>query len=178
MAEMDQAPVLVIVHLTVRDLYLANIWQMWRRMRWVGVVVGMIIVIAILMIVMSHGEARKNLIQNFTPLFGLVLFWLVAVFGGLYISARSMMKQQKGLSQANRYTFSETGIEVQADKASGQMDWSYIFQAFETKRFFLLYLSKSMQHLIPKKFFTDENDVAKLRTLIRTYVKGKVRLLT
>jgi hypothetical protein len=178
MAEMDQTPVLVIVHLTVRDLYLANLWHLWRRVRWVGVLVGMVAAAGILMIVMSHGEQRKNLIQNFRPLFGLILFWLVAVFGGLYFSARSMMKQQKGLSHANRYTFSETGIEMQADKASGQMDWSYIFQAFETKRFFFLYLSKGMRHMIPKKFFTDANDVARLRTLIRTYVKGKVRLLT
>jgi hypothetical protein len=174
---MDQTPVQVVVHLTPRDLYLANLWHLWRRLRWAWVLVAILTVLATVAIAVSNGEDRKNLILNFAPLLVLFLLWPIAGFGSLYISTKSMMKQQKGLSQTNRYTFSETGINVQADQASGQMDWSYIFQALETKRFLFLYISKGMRHVIPTRFFTDQNGLARLRTLIRTHVKGKVRLL-
>jgi hypothetical protein len=110
------------------------------------------------------------------PLFWMVFFpplLLLALFYGTpYLSARNAWKNSPNVRVVSHYSFSEREVTIQLPTARAQLQWSSFLRARETSDFFLLYVRESMLHMLPKRAFTSDNEVAAFRTLLRNQIKS------
>lgn len=128
------------------------------------------------LILISRGPEREKLIANLEPAFigaGIVLIFFFVI---PYFSARSSFKSQPALQQETLYTFSDEGVSMQSPSASSKTNWSNITQATETHDYFYLHLSKNLRWIVPKRSFSDEASLPALREILKSHIKGKVRL--
>lgn len=101
---------------------------------------------------------------------------LALLFGGTYFSARKQFASNKSLHEKIRYVFSESGIDVTAAASSGHTAWTHIYEARETGSNFLLYLSKNIMYIVPKRCFRDAEQIASFKQLVRSQLAAQAKL--
>lgn len=108
---------------------------------------------------------------------GLLIPWalLALMFAGTYFSTKKHMASNKALSERVHYTFSASGFKTTAASFSGQTAWSNIYEAHETKTSFLIFLSKNMMYIIPKRSFASAEQVAAFKSLLRSQLDAKAK---
>lgn len=88
--------------------------------------------------------------------------------------ARRSFRQRKDLQRETSFAASEDGIHLQGENMQGTKPWSDYLKWKEGKRTFLVYLSDNMFHVVPKRFFDPESEVAGFRALLEQKVpRGK-----
>ena len=165
-------PISFSVQLAPTDFYRAILSITARRSWWIS----LLIVLPSLLILLANPEQRHGLVRNFTPLFVLCAVWLVMFLAVPIWTSRSLFQSQKSAQGNNRYTFSAQEIQVQSETTSVRTSWSNIYRVKETKSFFLVYLSKYVYWLIPKKAISDADKIDALRQMFEACVQGKVSL--
>jgi hypothetical protein len=166
------APISFTVRLSPADLYRAILSISAPGLWWVS----LLIVLPSLIILYAEPEGRHNLIQNFAPLFVLAAVLLVMLLTLPIWTSRSLFRSQKSVQEGNRYTFSAERIEIQSASASMRTAWSNIYSVKETGSFFLVYISKYVYWLIPKKAISDSGKIVALRQMFGACVQGKLAL--
>ncbi|MDT4967918.1 MAG: hypothetical protein QOJ64_2655 [Acidobacteriota bacterium] len=101
-----------------------------------------------------------------------VLFMIVST----YLGVRKNMASNRSLREMFHYNFSEIGIDAVAQSSSGHTRWENILSAFETKRSFLLFVSRNQMYVIPKRSFRDAEQVASFRHLLVSHLGPKAEL--
>jgi hypothetical protein len=77
---------------------------------------------------------------------------------------------------ARRIVVTDDGIQVRGRITAADVRWSVLTRVVETKRFFLLFLSKIQAIYIPKRVFQPD-DIEALRTLLRQHVNEHILTL-
>lgn len=97
--------------------------------------------------------------------------YLLAFFF-IYIPWRSRRTygQQKSLRRESRMKVSESGIQVENEVGQATVPWTDYAKWKENDRLFLLYLSDPVFHLVPKRFFSNVEDVSDFRQLLLTQI--------
>jgi YcxB-like protein len=170
-------PVSVSVQLVPDDLYRMTVSYFTRKL-WMLWIFPTLALVGLPLILVSHGPQRDKTIANFEPACIGAAIALVILFVFPYFSARSSFKSHPALQQETLYTFSDDGISVQSPTASSRTDWSNITQATETRNYLYLFLSKNIRWIIPKRSFSDTASLSALREILKSHIKGKVRLRT
>lgn len=114
-------------------------------------------------------------------LFVLALFFLsilLTLFLFPYLRVRSTFRESPVLRNTRTLSFNAEGIRVESEDGRGNYKWSLFPQIFETPRVFIFAQSSHSAGgmYVPKRCFSAQDDIARLRGLIRANCTGKARL--
>jgi hypothetical protein len=100
----------------------------------------------------------------------LVIFILVPIAGYRYIflprKFRQAFEQQQAMLLPTTVTFDDEGLQVSNDLGQGLTPWAHLTKYRENKELFLLYRLDGIMHIIPKRFFGDQEQIVTLRDLL------------
>ena len=155
------------------------------RFQLVNIVVG--VLVAVIVILSDRGSNERP--GNYGPLLSDSSFYLpllavaIAVLPPIVVItqlqprlARRAWQSQANLQLPQRCEFSEMGMRSAAANSSSQYAWTY-FQGFkETSNLFLLYPSSLIFHIIPKRAFSNEHELARFCGLLQNHVRAGIFL--
>ena len=154
---------------------------MLRRKRWYKIFVGFIVVIIIALVIVpaSQGLSAAEIAATVLP-YALILGLVVA--GLPYIQQWQLSRVYRHtptLQQEHTHEFSDEGFRTRNRLANTLLRWDAFVEVFETKEFFLLYISRSMAYFLPKRAIGRPEDLRELRSFLRTHLGqiAKVQLL-
>ena len=134
-----------------------------RGFRAAGYVVLVLFLLALGLAVASAvaGSAHQPLAHVLLP---------VLVLGGVVVLQRYQWKRiyrrQLSLQGLHTYTFSAEGIVASSAHGNGRMDWTVFIKWREDPNLFLLYQADNLFHMIPKRWLTDDRQLAEFRALV------------
>lgn len=68
------------------------------------------------------------------------------------------------------YSFSDSGMEFENSSTRAAVNWTGFFSAEESGTSFLLFTNKVAAHILPKRCFAGDSEIASLRELLRANV--------
>ncbi|WP_066190353.1 YcxB family protein [Gracilibacillus timonensis] len=105
--------------------------------------------------------------------FSIILASIVAVISILIlvtafrIRARREYNSDFLMTKEITYTINDNGITQQITKKSHNfIEWNYIVKGYEDDDMFRLYVSRNKAIVLPKRFFTSENDLTIFKKII------------
>lgn len=168
MADQTQA-ITIRFQLSKSDVYRALVRNIVRK-AWFLALVPIVGVSSVLIALLEPAKYGDQLYSGvLTILFGAFFF-----LGVPYAQARSAMKNPSFRGPLV-YTFSGEGILTEGKYASGRMDWELVKGVSESDRYIFVRMAQDCFHVIPKNQVS-EADTSTLKSILRTCVKGKVRL--
>ena len=97
------------------------------------------------------------------------------VIAGTYFNAKKHLASNRSLSETIHYVFSEEGIDATAVSSSGRTAWQNVLEAHETGKNFLIFLSKNMMYIIPKRCFHSAGQLESFKRLLLTQLGAKAK---
>jgi hypothetical protein len=169
----------VAFHLTLSDIYKATAAIM-RSARAKLLIVGSVVTIISLL---AGGFALARVVMGLPPppgidslpaVWGIIfppLFMFLVCYVSPYFGARSLYKNNANFKGEIRYSFSDDGVTIEVTTARSELQWSSFVQVRETRDFFLLFVRKTMAHIVVKRAFASQEEIAEFRDLVRRHVK-------
>lgn len=104
--------------------------------------------------------------SKFIQLLGLaVLFSLIFAFLLVYLAVNSVSRL---LNVNTKYIFSDEKVEIQATAFSSQIKWNYFTGVKEKSNYFLFSMKDQRRIIIPKRDFTNLEQLQEFKALLRT----------
>jgi hypothetical protein len=106
------------------------------------------------------------------PIVLLVSFWVGLL---LYARKRAARKTLEGKTERERsvtFELDPAGYSVSTPTSSSRSDWSNLYRYEEGKTAFLFYVNPTVQQILPKRAFSDD-DIVKVRALLAAQVTQK-----
>jgi len=160
------------VLLELRDYLRANYWFMFRRFKWLLLLLFFGAIVYPLLLVSKI--ALQDEVNNY---WGYFIPWvlLALMFGGTYFTTKKQMASNRALNERIHYIFSESGLATNASTFSGQTAWANVYETHETKTNFLIFISKTMMYIIPKRCFDSAEQIASFKRLLRSQLDAKAK---
>jgi hypothetical protein len=135
----------------------------------------LLLLVAFLMIVLPvalaiSGTAPYSLVQSLIGI-GLIAFYLFST----YLTARKNYNAIPGLKDALTYEFSNEQLVCFAGASSSQSTWDKVYKVTEMKHFILLWRSRQIVNVLPKRDITREQLAAIKEMLTNNKVKNNMR---
>ena len=130
---------------------------------------GVLLIMGTLYLYFKLAEGETNsLISYLTPL----------LLGGLFISlpllqAWLVWRSNPSLKDAISCWADEEGFSVQTTNSDTKIKWPALIKFRETRNLFLIYPSKQICYLIPKRAFTDDGQVKEFRELLHRKINQR-----
>ncbi|MCI1857977.1 MAG: YcxB family protein [Sporolactobacillus sp.] len=163
--------------LTKREFYQSNFYFSGMNVLLVTLAGAIIIFFAELFIFRGFQEV---FFRVYIPLIlSVAALFILLIIGAITIDfkARSEYVSNQLIKQEIQYDANNDEFIQTRGKSKIYVKWQELYWAFEYKTIFLLYLSKHQSFIIPKRFFANEADIYKFRSLIRESMpKKKVSL--
>ncbi len=80
------------------------------------------------------------------------------------------MASNKSLQQEIHYSFSDDGIDAVAQSLNSHVDWENVYKVVETRHNFLVFLSRSLMYITPKRCFPSSEQIESFQHLLRSHV--------
>lgn len=92
---------------------------------------------------------------------------------GIYhpYKCRREYAQRKGLKRPVEFEASDAGIHSIVEATETLTPWNEFHKWREGRRIFLLYLSDTTYHMVPKRFFATVGDIEEFRGLLKKHIK-------
>lgn len=108
-------------------------------------------------------------------------FIFIAFFGGVFPlliwwQTKRAFSNPKDFQKNVRYTFLASGFDAQDGKSSSSLSWDSVYKAIETKRSFNIFIYKSLFYVVPKRCIQQQEDVAKLRKILKQGLGNKAKV--
>jgi hypothetical protein len=97
------------------------------------------------------------------------IFGIYATVGmplGTYWAARRSFRNNPRLQETILYTIDHEFIELKGESFNSKLTWEKIYKVTETKRWMLIWQTKSLANVLPKKDF-DTKSLTQFKSLIR-----------
>ena len=151
---------------------------MLRRKRWYKVFVAIILLVVVALVILpaSQGLSAAEIAATVLPY---VLILGLVVAGLPYIQQWQLSRVYRhtpSLQQEQTHQFSEEGFRVRNPLADTLVRWAAFLEVLETKEVFLLYTSPSMAYFLPKRAIRTSEDLAQLRSFLKTH-RGQIAKL-
>jgi len=162
------------VSLTEDDLYRAMVALTWKSRARTLVVLCVFAVILVVAYLHnpSDGLAWPAAAATATPVLSALLYvWMI------HRGARATIRQTDIYRNPISYTLTESGVSASGPTFRGEGDWATVSRVLETRSFFLFSPTIAFMWVLPKRCFPDASAIERLRTIIRSRVSGKVKLL-
>jgi lysylphosphatidylglycerol synthetase-like protein (DUF2156 family) len=154
---------------------------MLRRKRWYKIFVGLIVVVIVGLVILPTLQGLSAAVIAATVLPYVLILGLV-VAGLPYIQQWQLSRVYRHtptLQQEQTHEFSDEGFRMRNPLANTLVRWDAFLEVFETKEFFLLYISRSMAYFLPKRAIATPEELTQLRSFLRTHLGqiAKLQLL-
>ena len=156
--------------LVAADLYRYSIVALLKRFRFFAIIMALVAVYAIVAPFLNNVAPFE---WNAQSILGLAFPFVLApyvFFLAPYLSAKKQVKTNPNLSGVISYSFTDSGFEMTGPHVQSQIAWKALLEVAETRTQFLLYSSKFVAHVIPKRFLAGPGNVAALRGILRANV--------
>lgn len=167
----DQTHLYVEVRLSASDMYRYSMTTLFRRFRLFVLLFSFLTVYLAFQFSREDFHWSWNWGNVFAPLFFFIIF-PYSFFVAPYFSSKKYLERNPNLVGPNTYTLSSDGIDISGAQSKSHLNWAAIVEARETSAQFLLYSQTSVAHVIPKRFFANTDQQARLRALVRDHVKN------
>lgn len=101
----------------------------------------------------------------------LLCYLLVASFVVIPRRCRRTFSQRKDLHRPCAFSVSQAGLVFENEHVVGTYPWSDFVKWKEGKSVILLYMSDNMCHVLPKRFFSSEQELQEFRAFVSGHVK-------
>lgn len=166
----------VDVLLELRDYLRANYWFLFRRFRFFILMLSVVgIAYPILYLTGSLGQPAESSHQSNWG-FLIPVGVLVIVIASVYFGSKKSLASNRSLQENIHYTFSESGINANAESSSGRQGWENFREAIETKNNFMLFLADRLIYVIPKRCFRNADQTKEFRALLLDRLGSKAKL--
>lgn len=170
---MDHGPEITLqLNLKAHDVYTPFRWERDNVIRWV--VAGLLC-----LIFRDLYASSRETLQGFPGagsitaiMIILVVFILLAILLFPYLRVRALFRSSR-LAETTRITFRPDKILFQSENGQSECKWTIFDRVFETRRVFAFSQGRIGATYVPKRCFTDPNDIQLLRQMIRENFKGK-----
>ncbi len=165
----------VAVQLELADYLRATYWVLLRKL-WPFLLILMLggFVFPILFLVGVTGEAAEPSGSNWAFFVGPIVVLLIV--GSPYFQAKRNMASQPVLQEELRYHFRLGGLRIVSPSSTWETTWSNIVKAQETGSNFLLFVSNSEVHIVPKRCFETLELVIDIRRLLGEALESRAKL--
>jgi hypothetical protein len=85
------------------------------------------------------------------------------------------MKSSPALQQNNTFSFDENGVRWAGHLGSGEIKWDAVVESVETKNDFFFFTSNRFAHFVPKRAFTNQEQINALRDLAKRNLGDKAK---
>lgn len=104
---------------------------------------------------------------------------LIATFGTRYLyvpwKAKRVFRQQRSLQLPFDFSWDDEGLLSRNEQGSYKHLWSDLLRWKENDRLFLVYISDAMFLILPKRTFSNPEDLISFRTLLQSRVVRRTR---
>ena len=169
----DQNSIAVFVNLEYSEVYRATVALTVRQFRKLLIIWGIVAALMLTIFVFAlirpmPGKDWYETSRNARPLLWVFGIPLGFVFAVPLLTARKVVSDErirKGIS----YRFSEVGIHVESPVAKSDLQWTAFRNVIEMRSAFLLLSGASLAHILPKRCFASEADIAAMRSMLRVH---------
>jgi len=135
-------------------------------------VLGSVYIAFVLFVSLAHyfsGDQESNPGSPSSFLIACLISWLIGVLWVSYPLLQAWLIWRGGRSAQDviRCWADEEGFSMQTANSDATIKWPGLIEFRETRNLFLIYSSKRMYCLIPKRAFADESQVKEFRELLR-----------
>jgi hypothetical protein len=167
----DQPLIEVVVQLEQQDLSRANKDVSLDRLtpsRWVLFAVSSAFLTAMVTVLAFHQITQPHLIAvAFVGLVGGPIALIAAIHWSARRAARSLVKNTPSLKGPTHWLFSDSGIRVDSPTTNAHIEWKTYVRVRETPMQFLFYPQSQIAYVVPKRCFSSNDQITKLREMIR-----------
>lgn len=176
----DQTPISLFVKLTYWDVYRLNVVLTATVLRKVLYVWGLVALLWLALSVLllfrpAHDQDWAVIMQNTSPLKWLLGLPVLFVFVVPLLSARRVLRDER-VKRGVSYLFSDIGIHVETSVSKADLSWAAIQRVSESRSAFLVFTSRNIASMVPKRCLESTRGVVDLRQLFLSHVpKTKLR---
>lgn len=160
--------------LTFNEYVRTNYWYCWRKCK----APAFLLLIALIL----TGEVLYSIsVASYAPndmVWLLILLWAIVIWNAVrpYLGSRRFVSSSKGFLDERHFEFSLEGVSLKTATASSSFGWRHIYRVCETRRSFLLFISRYQFLLIPKRCFESDDRMKSFRDLLQQCLPPDVRL--
>ncbi len=161
-----------------RSLVRSNL-RHYKKLLWIWGVAAAILGLLLLLALAKYLHADPSVpaptpdwlqtLQDSAPLGFVFLFPVLLVWVLPLIAAENLSKNEI-VRAGYRYTFSNAGIHQKTSVSKVDLQWKAVVDVYESPTAFLLRISKVSAHILPRRCFANEADVATVRKIFRDNV--------
>jgi hypothetical protein len=144
-------------------------WRRWSYRFGLALMPPILILNAILLAAYPRAELRQ---AEWTGL-GAAALWLTYIWTGPWLSARMQFRRMPSAQDPMTLAVSESGIRMQSRHSDSQVAWSAFIGWREEKSVFVVFPQPRIYVPIPKRAFTEQQQVEFRETLRRNIVSFK-----
>ena len=135
-----------------------------RMLSWFGPIMLVLAPGLILLNYLLGGSEESRLsVLNYLLLFGITLFWALIPLLQAWLTWRGNPHvKEEILSEV-----SDDGVRMKTSMTDSLSKWESFIKTRETRNLFLLYLSKHMVYMFPKRAFQDGDQIQEFRNLLQ-----------
>lgn len=166
----DSSPIIVDAHLDTRDLFWIYFTNSTQRAWYTRMYLALVFIALIALVPDYFGAFKTLLLPPFIYVISAAAVYYTLVQP--YLKARHAAK---GLSAGTtqRYTFSESGIDVATQHMTAHYKWSAFRMAKQTHSLIILYTAGTFGLVLPKRCFPSEQQLTAVRKLLTEKIKKK-----
>ncbi len=164
--------------MNLEDFVSAFRWFIMRRRRAYLIVCWLLIGSGLVMLIeVSLGSRRPTEWILVGILTAIVVAFAVAA---PRLTSRRLAKQQysstPGIALPTTYVFDREGVSSVNAEASSRQSWATYYEVHETDPNFILLRSRALMHILPKRYFRDELQIAEFRALVRDRLGDRAKM--
>lgn len=174
-------PITVTTTMTERDLRSAIVYTMHRRSRFMLRIIAVLLVLLVLVTALGLGigsdfSGVEGFLAELWPLYLVIILLAVLVPFTIWQTARRQMRSSSELSQPHVFRFDDEGFEIESAHSSGRCAWPALHEVRERPETLMLYRSKDLFHLLPKRSFDSPAQLEALKALLRDKLGDRAKL--
>jgi hypothetical protein len=170
----DERNIALFVKLNFGEIYASSVRATLRQFRVVLLIFGIMTALwgLLLLAVVFHPRPGADWYEMMHQ--PTAFPWLIAgacfVVFILPLLTAWKLTQDPRIRAGCRYSFSDSGMEFENSSTRATVNWTGFVRAEESGSAFLLFPNKVAAHILPKRCFTNEADLAAMRDLLRANV--------
>lgn len=128
-----------------------------------------IVFLILFLLVIASSKVQTSSIEHSALFFGILVACLIyGSFFGLKILAKRNYRTNKLLQSEFEYLLSNNGMNITTEDGQAFLPWNKVYKVRISKDFFAMYISNSQAYLIPKRCFSNANDIESLKDILQS----------
>jgi hypothetical protein len=144
-------------------------WRRWKYWFGLAVMIPILIVSAILLVAYPHSALK----QTFLIGLGAAVVWLASIWTGPWLSAFMQFRRMPSAQDPTTVAISDSGLRVHSRHGDSQVAWSAYIGWGEETSVFVLFPQPRTYLPIPKRAFTEQQQIEFRETLRRNILPFK-----